>query len=104
MKYTKNEDSSHALSFLFKNSFNFLKFWKYLFNSASDDIIVGGLFGDILKRFCQFCRFVNNKYCKFLYFFDNLCNVKIDFFGISFFSVRQGLQNLNPALVIVRHW
>ena len=31
MKYTKNEDSSHTLSFFIKNSFNFLKFWKYSF-------------------------------------------------------------------------
>ena len=32
MKYTKNEDSSHTLSFLFlKNPFNFLNFWKYSF-------------------------------------------------------------------------
>jgi len=33
MKYTKNEDSSHTSSFLFKKVFNFLKFWKYSFTS-----------------------------------------------------------------------
>ena len=46
MKYTKNEDSSHTLSFFYlTNSFNLLKFWKYSFT-----------------------------YCKFLHFSDNIYN------------------------------
>ena len=52
--------------------------------------------------FCQFHRFVNNKYCKLLYFFDNLCisvpvsvillynfKVKIDF--LEFQNLERGI-------------